>query len=56
MKVIRKGDEKEKIKRDMGIVECGWCNKEFSKEDINSGVLTPEFVFNALILEIKVKR
>jgi hypothetical protein len=33
MKVIRKGDEKEKRKRDMGIVECGWCHKEFSKED-----------------------
>lgn len=33
MKIIRKGDEKEIRKRDMGIVECGWCHKEFSKED-----------------------
>lgn len=33
MKVIRKGDEKEKRKRETGIVECCWHHIEFSKED-----------------------
>lgn len=33
MKVIKKGDEKERRKREMGIVECDWCHKESSKED-----------------------
>jgi formylmethanofuran dehydrogenase subunit E len=33
MKVIRKGDEKEIRKQEMGIVECDWCHKEFSKEN-----------------------
>jgi len=33
MKIIRKGDEKEIRKREMGVVECDWCHKEFSKKD-----------------------
>jgi hypothetical protein len=33
MKIIRKGDEKEITRREMEIVECDWCSKEFSKEN-----------------------
>jgi hypothetical protein len=34
MKTIRNGDEKERRKREMGIVECDLCREEFSKENI----------------------
>lgn len=33
MKIIRKGDEKERKRREMGVVECDWCHEEFSKEN-----------------------
>lgn len=33
MKIILKGDEKERKRQEMGIVECDWCHKEFAKKD-----------------------
>lgn len=55
MKIILKGDEKERKRQEMGIVECDWCHKEFAKKDTKFCQAVPEFVFRVMIMRVKNK-